>query len=710
MIPMSALNRARRALADALVASAHRAARDHRRHARRPPRRRRPSRSRAAARRASSSSAARSSRPTRPLDAGADGVVLDFLELTGTGAALRALRARAGPVARHRSPRPASASPARRRSTATSAILAPDALLVRSLGALHDAARTAIPRIGDFSLNVTNRLTAARVLARGLVGLHAVVRPRRGAARRPLRHARSAPWAEVVVHHPMPLFHMEHCVIAALLSRRARPPRLRPPVREAPRSACATAPAWITRSRPTSAAATPCSTRRRRARPASSPSLQKSGVRRFRIELVRESADDVGAHRRRLPRAARRAVERAPSVWKTLEDRGRLRRRDREPPRARSLKDDVVMDNWHVGRPLARRSRPGPPSAPSVRRPTPSTRRAPSPPIARALRDIPFYQKRGHVPPAPGTPLRDALARLPLLHKKDVRADAAEAVGARRARREGGARRRASSSSSRRAGRPASACASSGTRAGGTARRRGRCARTRSSPARIDGERGDVPRGRPHDARVRPRHLPHRRPALRGARRRVPRSSSTSARTRSSGPTTSRRGCSTSSRSHATVGLESDSALPRRCWRASRRTTGARSTSAASSSSPTRSRRARYLRAIREAFAGPVLQLYGASEVGVLFMEGDDGRLHHAPVHDARGAPARAGADAGREGRRARRRDDARPRRACRSCASSSATSCRSTRPARGASRPCRRSRASRGASTTRSCGPTARS
>ena len=25
-------------------------------------------------------------------------------------------------------------------------------------------------------------------------------------------------WSELVVHHPMPLFHMEHCVIAALLS------------------------------------------------------------------------------------------------------------------------------------------------------------------------------------------------------------------------------------------------------------------------------------------------------------------------------------------------------------------------------------------------------------------------------------------------------------------------------------------------------------
>lgn len=36
-------------------------------------------------------------------------------------------------------------------------------------------------------------------------------------------------------------------------------------------------------------------------------------------------------------------------------------------------------------------------------------------------------------------------------------------------------------------------------------------------------------------------------------------------------------------------------------------------------------------RAIRSAYAGPMFQLYGASEVGVLFMEGEDGLLHHAP-------------------------------------------------------------------------------
>ncbi|CAN5712160.1 hypothetical protein BH09MYX1_BH09MYX1_02430 [soil metagenome] len=38
-----------------------------------------------------------------------------------------------------------------------------------------------------------------------------------------------------------------------------------------------------------------------------------------------------------------------------------------------------------------------------------------------------------------------------------------------------------------------------------------------------------------------------------------------------------------------------------------------------------------HLRSIRMAYQGPLFQLYGASEVGVLFMEGEDGYLHHAP-------------------------------------------------------------------------------
>ena len=66
---------------------------------------------------------------------------------------------------------------------------------------------------------MTNRIAAACVLERGLAAftpafdldaaqLEALLAP----------SSSLAPVAEVVVHHPMPLFHMEHCVIAALLS------------------------------------------------------------------------------------------------------------------------------------------------------------------------------------------------------------------------------------------------------------------------------------------------------------------------------------------------------------------------------------------------------------------------------------------------------------------------------------------------------------
>jgi phenylacetate-CoA ligase len=81
---------------------------------------------------------------------------------------------------------------------------------------------------------------------------------------------------------------------------------------------------------------------------------------------------------------------------------------------------------------------------------------------------------------------------------------------------------------------------------------------------------------------------------------------------------------------HGTVGLESDplylALLARHAAAVGRRidVKGFVQLTYAFSSRPC-------LRAIATAFSGPVLQLYGASEVGVLFMEGDDGLLHHCP-------------------------------------------------------------------------------
>ena len=290
MIPMSSLNRARRALTAALVLSAHE-----------------PRVATEASHVSMLASAVVPDRAPPPAglfvlcrtldqahaaaDAGADGVILDFLELTGTGNALRALRARRSPVHVTLAP-PRIRKPGEEKIDRYLLDLGPDALLVRSLGALHDAAGSPVPRIGDFSLNVTNRLTAAEVLSRGL---HAFTPSfdLDAAQLAALCATAFGPWAEVVVHHPMPLFHMEHCLIAALLSdgkdyRTCGRPcdSHRVSLRDRagmdhPVEADVGCRNTVFHAAAQSAASVVAG-------------LQKSGVRRFRIELVREDAADVG--------------------------------------------------------------------------------------------------------------------------------------------------------------------------------------------------------------------------------------------------------------------------------------------------------------------------------------------------------------------------------------------------------------------------------
>jgi phenylacetate-coenzyme A ligase PaaK-like adenylate-forming protein len=81
---------------------------------------------------------------------------------------------------------------------------------------------------------------------------------------------------------------------------------------------------------------------------------------------------------------------------------------------------------------------------------------------------------------------------------------------------------------------------------------------------------------------------------------------------------------------HGAVGLESDPlylALLARHARAAGRAIDVKGFAQLTYSFCARASR----RAIAGAFSGPLLQLYGASEVGVMFMEGDDGLLHHCP-------------------------------------------------------------------------------
>ena len=125
----------------------------------------------------------------------------------------------------------------RKRSTATAIVLATpriqkageegffklmksanaDGVLVRNLGAIDYFRASPLRRIGDFSLNVANPLTAQLLMAEGLEWV-TVSYDLNADQVLALLHAAPASWFEIVLHQHMPMFHMEHCVFAAFLS------------------------------------------------------------------------------------------------------------------------------------------------------------------------------------------------------------------------------------------------------------------------------------------------------------------------------------------------------------------------------------------------------------------------------------------------------------------------------------------------------------
>ncbi|MEY4616751.1 MAG: hypothetical protein RJB66_1711 [Pseudomonadota bacterium] len=98
--------------------------------------------------------------------------------------------------------------------------LKPDSILVRNLGALQYLTThypKAIDYRGDFSLNVTNHLTAAYLLGKGLSSLCLSYDLNHSQVSAVLDNARASQM-EVTVYQYMPSFHMEHCVFAGFLS------------------------------------------------------------------------------------------------------------------------------------------------------------------------------------------------------------------------------------------------------------------------------------------------------------------------------------------------------------------------------------------------------------------------------------------------------------------------------------------------------------
>jgi putative protease len=93
----------------------------------------------------------------------------------------------------------------------------PHGVLVRNTGAIAHFAALGVPMVGDFSLNVANPLTAEWFLQQGLERL-TISYDLNIAQVLDLLHAAPPEWFELTIHQHMPMFHMEHCVFAAFMS------------------------------------------------------------------------------------------------------------------------------------------------------------------------------------------------------------------------------------------------------------------------------------------------------------------------------------------------------------------------------------------------------------------------------------------------------------------------------------------------------------
>jgi len=216
---------------------------------------------------------------------------LDFMELVGLGIAVERVRG-AGlrvVIATPRVQKPGEEGYDRRFER-----LHPDGILARHLGAVEHFRRgrpEGFTVHGDFSLNATNAITARTLLAFGLTTLTPAY-DLDVAQLTDLCGGVPPGRLEVTIHHHLPLFHNEHCVYSHLLSNGhdfrdcGRPCekhliRLRDPLGiEHPVIVDVGCRNTVFNAKAQSAAS--CF-----------PTLLGLGVRRFRVELVRESAAET---------------------------------------------------------------------------------------------------------------------------------------------------------------------------------------------------------------------------------------------------------------------------------------------------------------------------------------------------------------------------------------------------------------------------------
>ena len=168
----------------------------------------------------------------------------------------------------------------------------PDGVLVRNFGGLRFFQGAGLPVVADFSLNVTNERSAEFFMAEGVERVTASYDLNREQLLA-LVAATPPEWLEVVIHQHMPMFHMEHCVFCAVLSpgtnktNCGRPcdehvVKLRDRIGvEHPLTADVGCRNTLYNAVPQSAAE-------------AVPALLSRGVRQFRVELLDETAEEIG--------------------------------------------------------------------------------------------------------------------------------------------------------------------------------------------------------------------------------------------------------------------------------------------------------------------------------------------------------------------------------------------------------------------------------
>ncbi len=95
----------------------------------------------------------------------------------------------------------------------------PDGLLLRNLGALHYYKdRSDLKKVGDFSLNVANPITAKLLMEHAMLNQLTISYDLNIGQVLELLNNAPSEWFELTLHQHMPMFHMEHCVFCTFLS------------------------------------------------------------------------------------------------------------------------------------------------------------------------------------------------------------------------------------------------------------------------------------------------------------------------------------------------------------------------------------------------------------------------------------------------------------------------------------------------------------